>query len=124
VHAILRFSGDRLANFICSFGAADRARYEVVGTKGSVAVDPAFEYAEGLAYELRVGDSHRRKSFKKSDQFAPELVHFAKAVRANRPPEPSGKEGLIDVAIIEAIARSIADTGRRSARPNGSTALP
>jgi glucose-fructose oxidoreductase len=130
VHAILRFSGDRLANFICSFGAADRARYEVVGTKGSVAVDPAFEYAEGLAYELRVGDSHRRKSFKKSDQFAPELVHFAKAVRANRPPEPSGKEGLIDVAIIEAIHRSL-DSGhwqkigapQRQHRPSMSQAL-
>jgi glucose-fructose oxidoreductase len=111
VHAILRFSGDRLANFICSFGAADRARYEVVGTKGSVAVDPAYEYAEGLAYELRIGESHRRKSFLKSDQFAPELVHFAKAVRAKGSPEPTGKEGLIDVAIIEAIHRSL-ESGR------------
>jgi predicted dehydrogenase len=111
VHAILRFSQDRLANFVCSFGAADRARYEVVGTKGSVAVDPAYEYAEGLAYELRIGDGKRRKSFAKSDQFAPELIHFAKSVRANRAPEPSGKEGLIDVAIIEAIHRSI-ETGR------------
>jgi len=106
VHAILRFSGDRMANFVCSFGAADRARYEVVGTKGSIAVDPAFEYAEGLAYELRVGETRKRKAFSKSDQFAPELIHFAKSIRAGRSPEPSGKEGLIDVAIIEAIHRS------------------
>jgi glucose-fructose oxidoreductase len=106
VHAVMRFSGDRLANFICSFGAADRGRYEVVGTRGSVSVDPAFEYAEGLAYELRVGETRRRKSFAKSDQFAPELIHFAKSVRKGRAPEPSGKEGLIDVAIIEAIHRS------------------
>jgi predicted dehydrogenase len=107
VHAILRFPGDRLANFVCSFGAADRARYEVVGTKGSISVDPAYEYAEGLGYELRIGDKVKKKSFAKSDQFAPELVHFAKSVRARRAPEPSGKEGLIDVAIIEAIHRSI-----------------
>jgi predicted dehydrogenase len=111
VHAILKFPQDRLANFICSFGAADRARYEVVGTKGSVAVDPAYEYAEGLGYELRIGDGKRKKSFAKSDQFAPELIHFAKSVRAKRAPEPSGKEGLIDVAIIEAIHRSI-ESGR------------
>jgi glucose-fructose oxidoreductase len=78
----------------------------VVGTKGSIAVDPAFEYAEGLAYELRIGETRRRKSFAKSDQFAPELIHFAQAIRAGRAPEPSGKEGLIDVAIIEAIHRS------------------
>ena len=34
-------------------------------------------------------------------------MHFAQCVRGNREPEPSGKEGLIDVMIIEAIHRSI-----------------
>lgn len=107
VHVLMQFPGDRVANFICSFGAADRSRYEIVGTKGSVVVDPAFEYAEGLGYELTVGQKKERKKFAKSDQFAPELIHFAKCLRTGRPPEPSGKEGLIDVAIIEAIHRSI-----------------
>ena len=111
VHVIMKFPGERIANFVCSFGAADRSRYEIVGTKGSVVCDPAFEYAEGLSYELKVGEKKKRKKFAKSDQFAPELVHFAKCVRANRPPEPSGIEGLIDVAIIEAIHRSIATGG-------------
>jgi len=108
VHVIMKFPGERIANFVCSFGAADRSRYEIVGTRGSVVCDPAFEYADGLAYELTVGEKRKRKKFAKSDQFAPELVHFAKSVRADRPPEPSGIEGLIDVAIIEAIHRSIA----------------
>src|SRR6187402_1745485 len=103
VHVIMKFPRERIANFVCSFGAADRSRYEVVGTKGSVVVDPAFEYAEGLSYELTVGEKKKRKKFAKSDQFAPELIHFAKCVRANRRPEPSGLEGLIDVAIIDAI---------------------
>jgi glucose-fructose oxidoreductase len=107
VHAVMKFPGNRAANFICSFGAADTARYEVVGTRGSVVVDPAYEYAAGLAYELKIGERKKRKTFAKSDQFAPELVHFAKCVRGRRDPEPSGKEGLIDVAIIEAIHRSI-----------------
>jgi len=108
VHVIMKFPQNRIANFICSFGAADRSRYEIVGTKGSVVCDPAFEYAEGLSYELTIGEKKTRKKFAKSDQFAPELVHFAKCVRANRKPEPSGVEGLIDVAIIEAIHESIA----------------
>jgi glucose-fructose oxidoreductase len=111
LHVIMKFPHNRVANFICSFGAADRSRYEIVGTKGSVVVDPAFEYAEGLSYELTLGEKKKRKKFAKSDQFAPELVHFAKAVRANRRPEPSGLEGLIDVAIIEAIHRSISSGG-------------
>jgi predicted dehydrogenase len=107
VHVIMKFPRERIAHFVCSFGAADRSRYEIVGTKGSVVVDPAFEYAEGLSYELTIGEKKQRKKFLKSDQFAPELVHFAKCVRANRRPEPSGLEGLIDVAIIESIHRSI-----------------
>jgi glucose-fructose oxidoreductase len=107
VHAVLKFPDNRAANFIVSFGAADRSRYEIVGTKGSVTMDPAYEYAEGLSYELVMDGKKREKSFAKSDQFAPELVHFAQCVRGNRTPEPSGKEGLIDVMIIEAIHRSI-----------------
>lgn len=107
VHVILKFPGERIANFICSFGAADRSRYEIVGTKGSIVVDPAYEYAEGLGYELTVGEKKKKRKFAKSDQFAPELVYFADCVRRNRQPEPSGKEGLIDVAIIEAIHESI-----------------
>lgn len=111
VHAILKFPGERIANFICSFGAHDRSRYEVVGTKGSVVVEPAFDYSVGLGYELILGEKKKKKKFAKSDQFAPELIYFARCVRENRTPEPSGKEGLIDVAIIEAIHESMA-TGK------------
>jgi predicted dehydrogenase len=111
LHVLMKFPGNRVANFICSFGAADRSRYEVVGTKGSVICEPAFEYAEGLAYELTVGEKMRRKKFAKSDQFAPELIHFAQCIRKGRKPEPSGEEGLLDVAAIEAMHRSIASGG-------------
>jgi predicted dehydrogenase len=125
VHVIMKFPRERIANFVCSFGAADRSRYEIVGTKGSVVADPAFEYAEGLGYELTIGEKKKRQKFAKSDQFAPELVHFSKCVRAGRRPEPSGVEGLIDVAIIEAIHRSIesgewvsVDTPSKRKRPS------
>ena len=108
VHVIMRFPEERIANFICSFGAADTSRYEIVGTKGSVVVDPAFDYSEPLSYQLEIGEKKTTKKFAKSDQFAPELIYFAECVRKNRRPEPSGTEGLIDVAIIEGIHRSIA----------------
>jgi predicted dehydrogenase len=107
VHAVMRFPHERIANFVCSFGAHDRSRYEVVGTRGSVVVDPAYEYAAGLGYELTVGEKKKRRKFAKRDQFAPELIHFAQSVRANREPEPSGKEGLIDVSVIDAINRAV-----------------
>jgi predicted dehydrogenase len=107
VNAVMKFDDDRIATFVCSFGMADRSRYEIVGTKGAVVMEPAYEYAEGLAYEVTIDEKKKKKQFSKSDQFAPELIHFSDCVLKNKDPEPSGKEGLIDVRIIEAIHRSI-----------------
>ena len=70
-------------------------------------VDPAYEYAEGLGYELTVGEKKQKKKFAKSDQFAPELLHFSDCVRRGADPEPSGDEGLADVRVIAALERAI-----------------
>jgi predicted dehydrogenase len=107
INGVMKFKDERLATFTCSFGAADRAVYTITGTKGSITVDPAYEYAEGLAYQMKVGGRMRTKKFAKSDQFAPELLYFSDCILNNREPEPSGEEGLIDVRIIEAMHRSI-----------------
>jgi glucose-fructose oxidoreductase len=111
VTAVMRFPKDRIASFTCSFGAADRSVCEIVGTKGSVTMDPAYEFAAGLAYKLRIGSRERERHFGKSDQFAPELLHFSDCVLQNREPEPSGEEGLADVRVILAIHQSI-ESGR------------
>jgi glucose-fructose oxidoreductase len=108
VAAVLRFPGDRVASFTCSFDAADRSVYSIVGTKGSLSMEPAYPYAEGLAYQVRIGERTRRRKFAKSDQFAPELLYFSDCIRRDREPEPSGEEGLADVRVIEALERSIA----------------
>jgi glucose-fructose oxidoreductase len=111
VTAVLEFqargAGTRVASFTCSFGAAARSRYEIVGTAGSIVLDPAYHYAQGLAYQLTVGERKRRKQFAKSDQFAAQLSYFSNCLRDKRQPEPSGEEGLIDIAIIEALNRSL-----------------
>ena len=104
--ALLRFGDDRVAAFITSFNAADVASYRIVGTKGMLHVDPAYEYAEGLAYELTIDGKKTRKKIARRDQFAPELLHFSDCIRKNRQPEPSGEEGLQDVRIVEALYRS------------------
>ena len=48
--ATLRFGNDRVATFITSFNASDVAAYRIVGTKGDLHADPAYEYAEGLEF--------------------------------------------------------------------------
>src|ERR1700730_10820144 len=77
VSAILRFPEDRLASFSCSFGSADVSAYEIVGTKGTLRADPAYEYAEGLKFRVTIGDKSREYKFGKSDQFAAELLYFS-----------------------------------------------
>jgi predicted dehydrogenase len=109
--ALLRFDGERVAAFITSFNAADVAAYRIVGTRGQVHVDPAYEYAEGLAYELTINGKTTRKRIGKRDQFAPELLYFSDCIRRNRRPEPSGEEGLQDVRVVQALYES-AETGK------------
>jgi predicted dehydrogenase len=104
--AVLRFSGDRLATFTTSFDAGDVSSYRIVGTKGSILVEPAYEYAEPLKYTLTVGERTQKKRGKKVDQFAAELLYFSDCVRRGRKPEPSGEEGAWDVRIIDALYES------------------
>ncbi|HSE42817.1 MAG TPA: Gfo/Idh/MocA family oxidoreductase [Acidobacteriota bacterium] len=104
--AVLRFPDERLATFTCSFGAADTSMYKVVGTEGDLRVEPAFEYAGDLIHHLTLNGKTRKRTFKKRDQFAPEIEYFSNCILRNKTPEPSGEEGLIDVHIIEAILES------------------
>lgn len=110
--AILRFPGrERLASFTCSFGAADASIYRVVGSKGELVMDPAYEYAAALKQRVTINGRTRQRSFPKRDQFAPELVSFSECILTGAAPEPSGLEGLADVRVIRALYRS-ADTGQ------------
>jgi predicted dehydrogenase len=106
VSALLRFPNDRLGSFVCSFGAADTGWYQIVGTKGDLRVDPAYEFAEALEHTVTVGGRSRKTAFPKRDQFAPELLYFSDCVLTGTTPEPSGREGLADVRVIRALMRS------------------
>lgn len=107
--AVLRFPEERLATFTCSFGASDVSAYRVVGTKGDLVMEPAYEYAEGLTRRLTVNGKTTTRTYPKRDQFAPELIRFSEAILTRTDPEPSGHEGLADVRIIEALLRSAKD---------------
>jgi predicted dehydrogenase len=94
--ALLRFPDARLASFTCSFGAADRSTYEVIGTKGVVKMDPAYEMVGDLKSEITIEGRTQKATYKKRDQFGPELVYFSKCILENMEPEPGGKEGLAE----------------------------
>src|SRR5215510_11349821 len=73
---VLRFPKERIATFTASFGAADVGRYALVGTKGSLTADPAYEYAQAIKLELTKDGKKTKRTFPKRDQFAAELVYF------------------------------------------------
>jgi glucose-fructose oxidoreductase len=111
VSCILRFPNERFASFTCSFGAADVSEYRLVGTRGDLAVEPAYEYAMALQHRLTLDGELKERRFAKRDQFAPELLYFSDCVLKNQDPEPSADEGLADVRVIRALYRS-AQLGR------------
>jgi len=115
--AVLKFPGERLASFMCSFGAKDISRYEVLGTLGKVTLDPAYDYAEELKYTVTIGDKTEEHKVGKHDQFAPELLHFAECVIEDKEPRPNGYEGLNDIRVIHAIRQSALKGTREYLQP-------
>jgi glucose-fructose oxidoreductase len=109
--ALLRFPEERLATFICSFGAADTANYEVVGTEGLLQLKNAYEYSMPTEMRVTLQGKTTTRQFEKRDQFGAELLYFSNCVLKNLEPEPSGIEGYNDVHIIRALYKS-ARTGR------------
>jgi glucose-fructose oxidoreductase len=107
VSVLMHFPKQRVATFTCSFGAADISRYVLIGTKGTLTADPAYDYSMALKHELTIDEKTTRKTFPKRDQFAAEVMYFSDCVLRNKKPEPSGLEGLADIAIVEAIYESV-----------------
>lgn len=107
VAATLRFHGGKIAQFICSFGGAETSSFQVVGDKGILSLDPAFDFGNPLKQEVKAGKKTKSTKFPKTDQFGPELTYFADCILKDSVPEPAGMEGLIDVAVINAIYESI-----------------
>jgi len=122
--AVLRFGDERIATFVTSFNASDVGSYRVVGTKGDLQADPAYEYAEGLEYRLTIDGKTTRKAIAKRDQFAPELLYFSDCILKDREPEPSGEEGLQDVRIVQALYQSAKVRRPVTIRPFTKTVRP
>lgn len=104
--ATLRFPGERVASFVCSFGAATVGEFRIVGTKGSIRLDPAYGYALDLHQTVTIGAKRTERRFAQRDQFADELTYFSRCIQRGIDPEPSGWEGFADVRVIEALERS------------------
>ena len=102
----LKFPGGLVAQASSSFGAAEASFLPVHGVQGWAALDPAYAFDEERRLFGKIGGRWFEKKFKIMDEFALELDAFAGCVRRRREPEPSGLQGLRDVAVMQAIYRS------------------
>lgn len=104
----LRFPGDRVAQFIASFGTATCDFYHVAGTKGSILVNPGFRFETAMRMERRVGDDFTETRLLRADHFAGMIAYFSDCILQGNPPEADGHEGLADVRALLAIERAAA----------------
>ncbi len=102
----MRYPGGILADGTCCFSTVEKRRYEVVGSKGWIAMDPAFAY-RGLKLSRFDGQQIHDYQIPQVNQFASEMDAFSTSVLENKPSATPGSLGLADMLIIEALERSI-----------------
>ncbi|GAC1421569.1 MAG: Gfo/Idh/MocA family oxidoreductase [Acidobacteriaceae bacterium] len=112
VAVTLKFPGSRLAAFTLSYNGGDVDDFRVVGTKGDMFSQPAYQVGLAPEHITTVEKKKHAQKFHRTDQFGGELKYFSQCILDDRTPEPDGEEGLLDVRVIEAIERSLR-TGQR-----------
>ena len=109
--AVLRFPGDRLALVDGSFDVGGPQRYEIVGDRGSIVVDPFVQPGpEATTITIVRGGDRRLIEVPGVDQYALEADHFVQSVRAGRLLPPA-EDGRAQARAVEVLYRS-AETGR------------
>jgi predicted dehydrogenase len=119
--ALIRFPDERLAYVHTSFGEEPTAVMRILGEEGWLRLHNAYLHDVPVTLEMWRRGEREELTFEPTDQFAAELSYFSSCILQDRPPEPSGIEGLQDVRLVEAIYRSARDgrpvTLPRLARP-------
>jgi predicted dehydrogenase len=109
--AVLRFPNQRLAHFTTSFGGDELSCYQIMGSKGYLRLEPAYDFNAKIKQQVTIQGSSKQKTFPARDHVAAELAYFSDCVLADRAPEPDGWEGLADVRVVRALYRS-SDSGQ------------
>ena len=107
VSVTLKFEAERVAAFTLSYNGGDVDDYRIVGNKGDLFSQPAYQVGSAIEHVLTVEKTKHSESFKKTDHFGGELKYFSECILEHRDPEPDGEEGMLDVRVIAAIEQSL-----------------
>jgi len=123
IHVELQYGEAGPSGFIhISIGGGRKVRtFTVIGTEKSAVYDDLAESqlkmyrqlpVQGVEEGLEQDDDIVVPDLEPAEPLAEELRHFLAAIRDQSPPESSGRDGMVAVAIMEAIDRS-----RKNQRP-------
>lgn len=107
VAVTLKFPGDRLAQFFCSFGSAETETIRIVGAKAELVLDPAFKFDSVLQMTIRTPGNEQRQTFRQVDHFAGQIAYFSDCITQGVTPEADGEEGLSDMRVLLAIDKAV-----------------
>jgi glucose-fructose oxidoreductase len=107
VGGLLRFSDERLATILIGFGEAKTSTYRLIGTKGDLRMEPAYSFDGDLVQYVTMDGKTEETTFRRRDQVAPEVLYFSDCILRDQEPEPSGREGLADVRVIEGLQQAL-----------------
>ncbi len=107
VAVTLKFPNERLAQFSLSYYGGPYNSFAVIGTEGSITLDPCYMFGKPLEQTLAVGEDKSKQSFKNTDHFGGEMKYFSDCILNNTEVEPDGQEGFADVRVIEGIHEAL-----------------
>lgn len=117
VAVTLRYPENRIAQFVISYYGNALDSYFVVGTKGSIHVNPAYMYGKPLEQAITLGETKSSESFKNTDHFGGELKYFLDCILNDREVEPNGEEGFADVRVLEGVLKALKSGGPVTLEP-------
>lgn len=107
VTAIVRFPGNRLAQFCVSYYADATNEFNAMGTKGRITLNPCYMFGKSLKQTISKKGEEEESSFKNTDHFGGELKYFSDCILNNTDVEPDGEEGFADVRVLEGILEAL-----------------
>ncbi len=107
----MKFPSGMTANCLTTYKFNGREDFTAWGTKGRFGMKPCYGYSNHTGW---TSDPKIPLAFPQTNHFVAEMDAFSLAILEGKPFEPSGKEGLLDLLVVEAIYKSIA-SGKKEA---------
>ncbi len=117
VAVTLRFPGNRLAQFNLSYFGNPTNSFTAVGTKGTIALDPAYMFGKGLEQTVAIKDKKSTETFKNTDHFGGEMKYFSDCILNDTEVEPDGEEGYADVRVLQGVLEALQSGGSVKLEP-------